>query len=82
MANNSNEMMQIQSRIREDESLALRIATANVPDLRDSDVLVRIEAAPINPSDLGVLFGPGIDGELAVFVSSVFSPKSERWGAR
>ena len=73
MANNSNEMMQIQSLIREDESLALRIATADVPDLRDSDVLVRIEAAPINPSDLGVLFGPA-DMEAASYSEDAGSP--------
>lgn len=29
-----------------------------VPELAPDEVLVRVDAAPINPSDLGVLFGP------------------------
>ena len=29
-----------------------------VPEPKDDEVVVRVEATPINPSDLGLLFGP------------------------
>jgi len=51
-------MLQLQSLIRDDATLELSLAEVGVPAIGDGDVLVRIEAAPINPSDLGVLFGP------------------------
>ena len=51
-------MMQIQSEARDDKVIEVKIASTDIPVLRESDVLVRIEAAPINPSDLGLLFGP------------------------
>jgi NADPH2:quinone reductase len=38
--------------------LELSIATVDVADPTADEVLVRIQAAPINPSDLGLLFGP------------------------
>jgi NADPH2:quinone reductase len=73
MTNNPTEMRQIQSTVRENEMLELRIATTDVPTPRDSDVLVRIEAAPINPSDLGALFGPA-DMDKASYSGSAASP--------
>ena len=39
------------------------IAEADVPsELKDDEVLVAIEAAPINPSDIGPLFAPSYGG--------------------
>ncbi len=38
--------------------LELSIASVATPKPGPDDVLVRMEAAPINPSDLGLLFGP------------------------
>ncbi len=58
MNSNRTQMMQIQSEARDDKVIEVKIASTDIPELRDSDVLVRIEAAPINPSDLGLLFGP------------------------
>ena len=58
MNSNRTQMMQIQSEARDDKVIEVKIASTDIPILRESDVLVRIEAAPINPSDLGLLFGP------------------------
>ena len=58
MNSNRTQMMQIQSEARDDKVIEVKIASTDIPVLRESDVLVRIEAAPINPSDLGLLFGP------------------------
>jgi hypothetical protein len=38
--------------------LELSIATVPLPVPEADEVIVRIEAAPINPSDLGLLLGP------------------------
>ncbi len=50
--------LQLQSNIRKDGTLVLSIETVEVPRPGDGEVLVRIEASPINPSDMGLLFGP------------------------
>src|SRR5262249_256543 len=34
------------------------LADVPIPKPQDDEVVVRVEAAPINPSDLGLLFGP------------------------
>ena len=38
--------------------LELSIVSVPVPQPKDGEVLVRVEATPINPSDLGLLLGP------------------------
>jgi NADPH2:quinone reductase len=48
-------MRQIRSLITADGHLQLSIASIDVPVPQPHEVLVRIEAAPINPSDLGLL---------------------------
>jgi NADPH:quinone reductase len=48
-------MRQIRSLITPDGQLELSIATVDMPQPQPHEVLVRIEAAPINPSDLGLL---------------------------
>ncbi|MGB5284905.1 MAG: hypothetical protein WBN29_10375, partial [Polyangiales bacterium] len=35
----------------------MSLATIPIPQPKDDEVLVRVEASPINPSDLGLLFG-------------------------
>lgn len=50
--------LQMRSNIRSDGSLELSLADAEVAKPGEDEVLIRIEAAPINPSDLGLLFGP------------------------
>ncbi len=50
--------LQLQSTIKADATLEVSLAEVEVPSPGPNDVLVRVEAAPINPSDLGLLFGP------------------------
>ncbi|MEQ1509933.1 MAG: zinc-binding dehydrogenase [Sphingopyxis sp.] len=46
------------STAREDGTLAITLEPQVIAPLGDDEILVRIEATPINPSDLGLLFGP------------------------
>ena len=48
--------LQIRSLVTDAGQLELSLAEVEVPVPRDDQVLVRVEAAPINPSDLGLLF--------------------------
>lgn len=50
--------LQLLSTLAADGVLTVELAEQHVPAPKGSEVLVRIEAAPINPSDLGLLFGP------------------------
>ncbi len=47
----------ITSTLGQDGRLTVAIAEQDLPDPTGHEVLVRVEAAPINPSDLGLLFG-------------------------
>lgn len=49
---------QIQSTITSDGRLELALAEVEMPTPGPNEVVVRVEAAPINPSDLGLLLGP------------------------
>ena len=50
--------LSLTSNITSAGKLILSLETIPVPEPAEHEVLVRIEAAPINPSDLGLLFGP------------------------
>ncbi len=50
--------LEIRTTITEEGMLELNLEEAQLPPLGEGDVLVRVEASPINPSDLGLLFGP------------------------
>ena len=50
--------LQMRSTIRSDATLVLSLDEVAVPEPGVDQVLVRVEAAPINPSDMGLLFGP------------------------
>ena len=50
-----NTMRQIRSLVTADGQLELSIVTIETPQPQPNEVLVRIDAAPINPSDLGLL---------------------------
>ncbi len=43
--------------VKESGELEVSLATAPMPEPKDHEVLVKVLAAPINPSDLGLLFG-------------------------
>ncbi len=49
--------LQLRSLVKQGGELELSLASVPVPEPAANEVLVRIEASPINPSDLGLLFG-------------------------
>lgn len=49
---------QLRTLITEDGKLQLSLLDKPIPELKDDEVLIRIQASPINPSDLGLLLGP------------------------
>ncbi|KQN19419.1 NADH oxidase [Sphingomonas sp. Leaf33] len=49
---------ELRSTIDADGTLTLSLETVEVGDPGDDEVIVKVEAAPINPSDLGLLLGP------------------------
>ncbi|MDH3654267.1 MAG: zinc-binding dehydrogenase [Myxococcales bacterium] len=53
----SGDALQLRSMIKQDGTLELSLAAMPIPQPKDDEVLVRVEASPINPSDLGLLFG-------------------------
>ncbi len=53
----SGDALQLRSMIKQDGTLELSLAAMPIPRPKDDEVLVRVEASPINPSDLGLLFG-------------------------
>jgi NADPH:quinone reductase len=65
--------LQLRSLVRADHVLEVFLETVTVPEPGPAEVLVRVEAAPVNPSDLGLLFG-GADLAAAVVTSSAERP--------
>jgi NADPH:quinone reductase-like Zn-dependent oxidoreductase len=49
--------LQLRSLIKKSGELEISLASVAIPELAENDVLVRVEATPINPSDLGLLIG-------------------------
>lgn len=49
---------ELRSTVNKDGVLTLSLAEIVLDDLASDEIIVRIEAAPINPSDLGLLLGP------------------------
>ncbi len=49
--------LQLRSLVRKSGELELSLQSVPVPDPKDDEVLVRVEATPINPSDLALLLG-------------------------
>lgn len=50
--------LQLHSLLKKSGELEVSLATVEVRAPASNEVVVRIEASPINPSDLGLLFGP------------------------
>ena len=50
--------LQLRSLVKADATLELSLVSVPTPEPAADEVLIRVEAAPINPSDLGLLFGP------------------------
>lgn len=49
--------LQLRSLVKKDGNLEVSLVSVPVPEPEENEVVVRIEATPINPSDLGLLFG-------------------------
>jgi NADPH:quinone reductase-like Zn-dependent oxidoreductase len=47
--------LELRSLVKPDGALELSLVRVPVPTPRDDEVVVRVEATPINPSDLGLL---------------------------
>jgi NADPH2:quinone reductase len=50
--------LQLRSLVKDDNTLELSLVEMEFPQPGPDEVLVRVEATPINPSDLGLLVGP------------------------
>ena len=50
--------LQLRSKVGEDNTLELSFQETTMPEPGPDEVIVRVEAAPINPSDLALLLGP------------------------
>ena len=59
--------LQLRSLISKTGDLELSLAKVDVPEPGPDQVVVKVEASPINPSDLGLLLGPA---DMATFKSS------------
>lgn len=80
----------VRSTVTSDGALELRLIEEEVADPTGSQVLVSVEATPVNPSDLGVLIGPadasalspavggGLDGQLPEQVLPIMRDRLDR----
>src|SRR5436190_8772766 len=49
--------LQLRSTVKKEGILELSLASVATPEPKPEEVIVRVEASPINPSDQGLLFG-------------------------
>ena len=70
----SGTMRRLVSTFTSEETLELSIATVDQSEPMDDEVLIRVEASPINPADLGSMFGPA-DMATAKAAGSSDNPK-------
>jgi NADPH2:quinone reductase len=57
MTTNPATGLQLRSLVKKDGALELSLAKVPTPEPKPEEVIVRVEASPINPSDQGLLFG-------------------------
>jgi NADPH2:quinone reductase len=50
--------LQLRSTVKKEGVLEISLVDVPIPTPKEDEVVVRVEASPINPSDLGLLFGP------------------------
>ena len=58
MTENAMKGLQLRSLVKESGELELSLQSVDVPEPGDDQVTIRVEATPINPSDIGLLTGP------------------------
>jgi NADPH:quinone reductase-like Zn-dependent oxidoreductase len=56
-AENHKTGLQLRSLVKSNGELEVSLAGVPVPEPKEDEIVVRVEATPINPSDLGLLFG-------------------------
>ncbi len=52
--------LQLRSLVTHDNKLELSLAEVEIPEPGPNEVIVRVEATPLNPSDLALLLGPAV----------------------
>ena len=57
---------QIRSEVTKEGKLLIYIESTEIPEPKEDEVLIKIEASPINPSDLGLLIGPADISSMSV----------------
>jgi NADPH2:quinone reductase len=50
--------LQLTSTITEDNKMELALGEIEIPQPGENQVVIQMKAVPLNPSDLGVMFGP------------------------
>ena len=65
--------LQLRSLVTAGGTLELSLTTVDIPEPKADEVVVRVDASPINPSDLGLLFG-GADMTTATAAGTADSP--------
>ena len=55
---------QLKSKISAEGLLTISIDEEEIPEPKDGEVLIKVQATPINPSDLGLLVGLSSSGKL------------------
>ena len=61
-----NVSKQIRSEVTKEGKLLIYVKSTAIPEPKEDEVLIRIEASPINPSDLGLLIGPADVSSMSV----------------
>src|SRR5438552_3416681 len=51
--------LQLRSTVKKEGTLELSLTSVPIPEPKPDEVVVRVEGSPINPSDLGLMFGAG-----------------------
>lgn len=64
--------LELRSTVRQDGTVTLAMGEAEIASPGSDEVVIRIEAAPINPSDLGMLFAMGNTSAASAVESSDF----------
>ena len=71
--------LQLRSLMQPDGTLELALHSVEIAPPKPDEVVVRVEAAPINPSDIGLLFGAAdVEGTLATSGSGAQAKASAR----
>src|SRR6516162_7656784 len=68
-----NDGLQLRSLVKESGEIELSLVRVPTPKPAADEVVVRVEATPINPSDIGLLFGAADLATVAVLGGAMYS---------